>query len=186
LGRAIAKISDLHTPDDPKTTFTVGTIQGGTSVNTIAANATMVIDMRSTSQDELLKLEEKVLSIIDQAKEEENKRWNQDLITVDVQLVGKRPAGSQPADAPIVQAAMAASIALGFDAILGEPSSTDANVPISLGIPAVTLGGGGKFGGAHTLEEYFDPTDAFYGVQKIFLTILGLVGVDQVSDPILK
>jgi len=186
LGRAIAKISDLHTPDDPKTTFTVGTIQGGTSVNTIAANATMVIDMRSTSQDELLKLEEKVLSIIDQAKEEENKRWNQDLITVDVQLVGKRPAGSQPADAPIVQAAMAASIALGFDAILGEPSSTDANVPISLGIPAVTLGGGGKFGGAHTLGEYFDPTDAFYGVQKIFLTILGLVGVDQVSDPILK
>lgn len=186
LGRAIALISEIQTPAHPKTTFNVGTITGGTSVNTIAQHANMVIDMRSTDHDELLKLEKQVLSIIEQAKVEENKRWNKEVITVDVELVGNRPAGSQPADALIVQAALAATQAIGFEARLDEPSSTDSNVPISLGIPAVTLGGGGKFGGAHTLEEYFDPTDAYYGVQKIFLTILGLVGVEQVSDPILS
>ncbi|GAA0372249.1 M20/M25/M40 family metallo-hydrolase [Bacillus horti] len=186
LGRAISKISDVNTPNKPRTTFTVGTIEGGTSVNTIAAEATMLVDMRSTSQEELLKLEGQVLSFIEQAKDEENKRWEGiEGITVELKLVGDRPAGSQPADAPIVQAAMASSQALGFEAILGEPSSTDSNVPISLGIPAVTLGGGGKFGGAHTLGEYFDPTDAHYGVQKILLTILGLVGVEGVSNPIL-
>lgn len=186
LGRAIALISEIQTPTHPKTTFNVGTITGGTSVNTIAQHANMVIDMRSTDHDELLKLEKQVLSIIEQAKVEENKRWNKEVINVDVELVGKRPAGSQPADALIVQAALASTQAVGFEARLDEPSSTDSNVPISLGIPAVTLGGGGKFGGAHTLEEYFDPTDAFYGVQKIFLTILGLVGVEKVSDPILS
>lgn len=185
LGRAIALISEIQTPTFPKTTFNVGTIAGGTSVNTIAQHANMVIDMRSTDHDELLRLEKQVLAFIEQAKMEENKRWNKEVITVDVELVGNRPAGSQPADALIVQAALAATEAVGFEARLDEPSSTDSNVPISLGIPAVTLGGGGKFGGAHTLEEYFDPTDAYYGVQKIFLTILGLVGVEKVSNPIL-
>ncbi|WP_170006156.1 M20/M25/M40 family metallo-hydrolase [Bacillus fonticola] len=186
LGRAIAQISKLETPEDPKTTFTVGTIHGGTSVNTIAANANMVLDLRSTSQEELLRLEETVLAIVKQASEEENKRWDRDVISVNIELVGDRPAGSQPKDAPIVQAALAATSAIGFTPELGEPISTDSNVPISLGIPAVTLGGGGDFGGAHTLEEFFDPKDAYYGIQKIFLTMIGLVGVDQVSEPILS
>lgn len=187
LGRAISLISDIQTPAEPKTTFNVGLISGGTSVNTIAAEASMLVDLRSTSAEELSKLEAQVLALIEQAREEENQRWNrEEKITVELELVGNRPAGSQPADAPIVQAAMAASTALGFEAILGEPSSTDSNVPISLGIPAVTLGGGGKFGGAHTLEEYFDPTDAHYGVQKIFLTMLSLVGVAGVCEPVLK
>ncbi|MDQ0256849.1 acetylornithine deacetylase/succinyl-diaminopimelate desuccinylase-like protein [Evansella vedderi] len=186
LGRAVAKISELETPSDPKTTFTVGTIEGGTSVNTIAAKANMVMDLRSTSQEELLKLEDRVLKMIQQAAEEENKRWDSEGIAVEIQQVGDRPAGSQPADSIIVQTALASTKAVGFEPSLGSPSSTDSNVPISLGIPAVTLGGGGEFGGAHTLEEYFDPTDAYYGPQQVLLTVLGLVGVEGVSEPLLE
>ncbi|WP_316568220.1 M20/M25/M40 family metallo-hydrolase [Neobacillus sp. YIM B06451] len=185
LGRAIAGISDIETPAEPKTTFTVGTINGGTSVNTISASADMLLDLRSVSPDALAEVEEKALGIVREAAEAENRRWDTDSIRVDIKLVGDRPAGSQPEDSRIVQAAMAASSALGFDPILNGPVSTDSNVPISLDIPAVTLGGGGAFGGCHTLEEYYEPTGAFQGVQNIFLTILGLVGVEGVSQPLL-
>jgi tripeptide aminopeptidase len=186
LGRAIAKISDLQVPENPKTTFNVGTINGGTSVNTIAASASMVLDMRSTSNEELIKLEKQVIEILHKAAAEENQRWGKNSIEVELELVGDRPTGSQAEEAVIVQSALAAARALGFEPKLNQPSSTDSNVPISLGIPAVTLGGGGAFGGCHTLQEYFDPKDAHFGVQKILLTILGLVGVKSVTVPLLK
>lgn len=186
MGRAIATISDLPVPDSPKTTFTIGTVSGGTSVNTIAATADMMIDIRSNSEEELLKLEEEILRCVHTAVDEENNRWNQTAITVKIELVGNRPAGTQPADATIIQAAMASSQAIGFEPALDDPSSTDANVPISLGIPAVTLGGGGGCGGMHTLEEFFDPTDAYLGVQNALLTVLGLVGVQGVAVPLLS
>jgi tripeptide aminopeptidase len=186
LGRAIALISEIRVSKNPKTTFNVGTISGGTSVNTIAANASMVIDMRSTSHEELFKLEEDVIGLLHQAAAEENKRWGENSIKVELELVGDRPAGSQSADAVIVQSAIAAARVLGFEPVLNQPSSTDSNVPIGLGVPAVTLGGGGNFGGCHTLEEFFDPKDAHFGVQKILLTILGLVGISAVTEPLLK
>ncbi|MCT8137822.1 M20/M25/M40 family metallo-hydrolase [Anaerobacillus sp. CMMVII] len=185
LGRAVAMISQLETPSDPKTTFNVGTINGGTSVNTIAAEANMVIDLRSTSQKELLNLEENALKIIHQAAADENKRWDSEDLQVEITQVGDRPAGSQPMDAMIVQAAVAATKAIGFEPILDAPNSTDSNVPISFGIPAVTLGGGGDFGGIHTLKEFFDPTNAYYGPQQILLTLLGLVGMEGVSEPLI-
>ncbi|WP_059173940.1 M20/M25/M40 family metallo-hydrolase [Bacillus sp. FJAT-27445] len=186
LGRAIAGIGDLETPAEPKTTFTVGTITGGTSVNTISASAEMLLDLRSVSPDALAELEEKAMGIVREAADAENKRWDTDAIRVEINLVGDRPAGSQPKDSMIVQAAMASSTALGFEPELGGPISTDSNVPISLGIPAVTLGGGGGVGGCHTLEEYYEPAGAYKGVQNIFLTILGLVGMDRVSQPLLR
>lgn len=188
LGRAISKIGDIQTPSDPKTTFTVGTISGGTSVNTIAEEASMAVDLRSTSMEELLKLEEKVLSILKEAAEEENNRWNSDKTSIEVtyELVGNRPAGSQSSHAPIVSSSIEAGKVLGLTPKLSPAISTDSNVPISLGIPAVTLGGGGICGGAHTLDEYFDPTDAYLGPQYVFLTILGLVGVKNIASPILK
>jgi tripeptide aminopeptidase len=185
LGRAIAMISEIRVSDNPKTTFNVGTISGGTSVNTIAASASMVLDMRSTSHEELVKLEEKVVGLLHQAVTDENNRWGKEAIKVELELVGDRPAGSQSADAIVVQSSMAAASALGFEPKLNQPSSTDSNVPIGLGIPAVTLGGGGNFGGCHTLQEFFDPKDAHFGVQKIFLTILGLVGLNKVTEPLL-
>jgi tripeptide aminopeptidase len=185
LGRAVAAISDIEVPSSPKTTFTVGEIRGGTSVNTIAADASMMIDMRSNSMEELANLEKQLLPCIHEAVGRENQRWASDVLTVDVKLVGDRPAGGQPADAPIVQAALGATMALGFTPGLDEAMSTDSNVPISLGIPAVTLGGGGSPAGMHTLLESFDPLNAHYGVQRSFLTVIGLVGVDGLTAPLL-
>ena len=185
LGRAIALIADLKTPIMPKTTFNVGTIKGGTSVNTIAQTAEMMIDLRSTSEHELLQVEENVLSILYQVAELENKRWGNKAVQVEVKLVGERPAGSQSTDSVLVQAACAAANALGFTPELDAPSSTDSNIAISLGIPAVTLGGGGDFGGVHTLNEYFDSKDAYFGIQKILLTVLGLVGLHGYINPLL-
>jgi tripeptide aminopeptidase len=185
LGRAIARIADLKTPQDPKTTFTVGTVRGGTSVNSIAAEASLQMDMRSNSEKELLELEARFLDIVKGAAAEENARWGSDKMTVQIKLVGDRPAGSQPPDAVIVQAAWASTEAVGQKPNLGEAGSTDSNLPISLGIPAITVGGGGKDGGTHSPGEWFDPAAAYLGPQRIFLTIIGLVGMEGVSQPLL-
>lgn len=189
MGRAIAKISDLTVPKTPKTTFTVGTVSGGTSVNAIAGLAKMEIDMRSNGNASLLEIESKVLAAIKQATDEENTRWEPkpaDRIVAEIKLVGDRPGGSPSPDQPIVQISALATTAIGEKQLLTDASSTDSNLPISLGIPAVTLGGGGKSSGAHSLNESFDPTDAYLGPQKIFLTALGLVGVESVAVPALQ
>ncbi len=186
MGRAIAKISDLTTPKDPKTTFTVGVVGGGTSVNSIAAEAKMLVDMRSNRIKELLDLEAQLLDIVRKAADEETARWGGDKITVQIKLVGDRPAGIQSTDSPLVQAIWFSTQAIGLKPELGEPSSTDSNLPISLGIPAITVGGGGKDDNNHAPNEWFDPTDAYLGPQRLFLTILGVVGVDGVSEPLLS
>lgn len=186
LGRAVAGISTLETPTDPKTTYNVGVISGGTSVNTISEWGKMIIDLRSNSEEELMKLEAKVLEIVRQAAVDENSfRAKEDEVTVNIELVGNRPAGSQSDEAVIVQLSMAAARELGFEPTLDGASSTDSNVPINLGIPAVTLGGGGDAGGFHTLNEFYDPTDGHYGAQKILLTILGLLGCGKTIEPLL-
>lgn len=178
LGRAIAAISDIAVSEEPKTTFTVGTVSGGTSINTIAEDAEMVLDMRSSSPEALLALEKRALECIRQAVHAENERWGcAAAIRADIVQVGDRPAGSQPAAAAIVQAAAAAAQVLGLVPTLEGASSTDSNVPISLGIPAVTLGGGGESGGIHTLNESFNPAGAYEGPQRIFLTMLALSGL---------
>ncbi len=185
LGRAIAKIAELKTPQDPKTTFTVGVISGGTSVNSIAAEARMQMDMRSNRMKELLEVEAQFLEAVKAAAAEENARWGSDKITVDIKLVGDRPAGDQSKDAVIVQAAWASAAAVGLKPFLRGAGSTDSNQPISLGIPAVTLNGGGKSENNHSPSESFDPTDAYLGPQRIFLMILGLVGVEGINEPLL-
>ena len=186
LGRAIAKIGDVQTPSQPKTTFTVGTITGGTSVNSIAADASMLLDLRSASEAELKKLETEVLALLQVAADEENARWGSNAIRVEIKLVGDRPAGQQSPDLPIVQAAWAASEAVVVPPEFGPASSTDANLPMSLGIPAIRLCGGGAEGNNHSLDEWYDPANAYRGPQKIFLTLLGLVGVAGVSQPLLE
>ena len=185
LGRAIAKIGDVETPSQPKTTFTVGTITGGTSVNSIAAEATMLLDMRSADDAELKKLETKVLGLLEEAAAEENARWNSSSIKVESKLVGDRPAGQQDPAAAIVQAAWAATEAVGMTPEFGPASSTDANLPMSLGIPSIRLCGGGAEGNNHSLDEWYDPTEGYRGAQKLFMTLLGLVGVDGLSEPLL-
>ncbi|MFD1037341.1 M20/M25/M40 family metallo-hydrolase [Virgibacillus byunsanensis] len=185
LGRAIATISDLQTKADPKTTFTVGEVWGGTSVNAIAQEAGMTVDLRSNDQEELDKMEEQFLQMIDKAVEAENVRWDSNKIKAELNKFGNRPPASQSKDAPIVQAAYGA-----IEEIVGQPSltgavSTDANYPMSLGIPSITIGLGGKAGSAHTLQEWYDPTSAYVGVQKDFLTLVGLVGVEGITEPLL-
>ncbi|WP_339285026.1 M20/M25/M40 family metallo-hydrolase [Oceanobacillus sp. FSL K6-3682] len=185
LGRAIAAIADLETKTDPKTTFSVGPIEGGSSVNAISEQASMEVDLRSNSMEELIELDKKFLAIVEEACQKENERWGKNSMTVEVEKFGNRPPASQSKEAPIVQALAEAIKGVGKEPVYGEPVSTDANYPMSLGIPAVTSGLGGKAGGTHTLKEWFDPEDAYLAVQKHFLFILSLVGVDGLTTPIL-
>ncbi|MES2533225.1 MAG: M20/M25/M40 family metallo-hydrolase [Pseudomonadota bacterium] len=184
MGRAIAKIGDIRTPTFPKTTFTVGTVGGGTSVNTIAPDARMAVDIRSDEMGPLLETEKQILAAIDAGVAEENKRWGVDTLSVTTKLIGDRPGGRTPSDSVIVEAATRANSAFGQKTLLSG-ASTDANVPMSLGIPAIIIGGGGKTGGFHALSEWIDLTDAWKGAQNSLVTVLGLVGVDGVSTPLL-
>jgi acetylornithine deacetylase/succinyl-diaminopimelate desuccinylase-like protein len=186
MGRAIAKISDLQTPSDPKTTFTVGTVKGGTSVNAIAAEARMAVDMRSDSTEELLKLEARLLDLVNQAVAEENARWKSDKLLVEIKLIGDRPAGIVATDSPVVQATQRAVTALTrAPRVTFAGSSTDSNLAMSLGIPAVTIGGGGEGGNWHSRNEWYRPADAYLGPQSALLTTLVLAGLDGVTKPAL-
>src|SRR5260370_30093935 len=145
------KTSDWQPPADPKTTFTVGTVSGGTSVNAIAGDARMAVDMRSNSTEELLKLEARLLDLVKQAVAEENARWKSDKMTVEIKLIGDRPAGIVALDSPIVQATQrAVTILTRAPRVTFAGSSTHSNLPMSLGIPAVTIGGGGEGGNRHS------------------------------------
>jgi acetylornithine deacetylase/succinyl-diaminopimelate desuccinylase-like protein len=187
MGRAVAKISELQTPADPKTTFTVGTVVGGTSVNAIAAEARMAVDMRSDSTEELLKLEARLLDLVKQAVTEENARWKTDKMTVEIKLIGDRPAGIVAMDSPIVQATQrAVSVITRAPRVTFAGSSTDSNLAMSLGIPAVTIGGGGEGGNWHSRNEWYRPVDAWFGPQNALLTMLVLSGLDGVTKPALQ
>lgn len=184
MGRAIAKIADIKTPSFPKTTFTVGLVSGGTSVNTIAPDARMAVDIRSDDMTALLDTEKKVIASIDEAVAEENKRWNVSTLSATTKLIGDRPGGRTGSDSVIVEAAVRANSAFGHKTLLSG-ASTDANVPMSLGIPAIIIGSGGKTGGFHALSEWIDVTDGWKGAQNALVTVLGLVGVQGVSEPLL-
>jgi tripeptide aminopeptidase len=174
LGRAMAKISDLQVPREPKTTFNVGRVGGGTSVNSIAFDAWMEVDMRSADQAALTAVDANFHKAVDTALAEENERWsNNGRLTVDKQLVGNRPAGLGGMDTPIVQAAVSVTRALGVDPSVDE-GSTDSNIPISLGIPAVTVDGGGTGRGAHSLDESFDTTNSWQGTARALLLAIAL------------
>jgi acetylornithine deacetylase/succinyl-diaminopimelate desuccinylase-like protein len=174
LGRAIAKIADFQVPKEPKTTFNVGRIGGGTSVNSIAYEAWMEVDMRSADDASLQSVDAKFHKAVEQALAEENERWGgQGRLTVVNDLVGDRPAGNTPEGSPIVQAAVSVTRALGLPVGL-DTGSTDSNIPMSLHIPAVTIDGGGRGSGAHSLGESFDSTDSWKGTQRAVLLAVAL------------
>jgi acetylornithine deacetylase/succinyl-diaminopimelate desuccinylase-like protein len=186
MGRAIAKISDIRTPAESGTTFTIGIVEGGQSVNAIAAQASFLVDMRSSQREAMLNLERTVLGLIESAVADENKRWKSDKITFELQSVGDRPAGVTPQNAIIVQAARraVAAVAGSIDTQL-VVSSTDANIAMSRGIPAVTIGGGGEGGDAHTTGEWYKPTESHLGPQSALLLVLALSGLEGVTQPML-
>jgi len=173
LGRAIAQIADFQVPEIPKTTFNVGRIGGGTSVNSIAYEAWMEVDMRSADPASLASVDAKFQKAVDDALAAENERWSHGRLEVERKLVGDRPAGVTPESSAIVQAALSVGRALGLPARLGQ-GSTDSNIPMSLGIPAVTIGGGGSTSGTHSLSEAFDSTDSWKGTQRALLLAIAL------------
>ena len=187
LGRAVAEIAELRTPAEPKTTFTVGTVTGGTSVNAIAAEARMTVDMRSNSTEELLKLEARLLDVVQKAVADENKRWGSDQLNVEIKLIGDRPAGVVAEDSPIALASQRAVMTLTrAPRVTFAGSSTDSNLAMSLGIPAVTIGGGGEGGNWHSRNEWYRPVDAWLGPQHALLAAVVLTGLDGVTQPLLK
>jgi acetylornithine deacetylase/succinyl-diaminopimelate desuccinylase-like protein len=174
LGRAVARISEFQVPRTPRVTFNVGRIGGGTSVNSIPAEAWMEVDLRSSDQEALAAIDAKFQQAVDAAVADENRRWGgARTIWADKILVGDRPAGVTPMNSAIVEAAQAAAEVLGLPAGFGE-GSTDANVPTSLGVPAITIGAGGRGADVHAITETFDPTDAWKGTQHALLVTVAL------------
>ena len=180
LGRAITKLASYPVPFEPRTTFNVGRIEGGNSVNAIPQEATMDVDLRSASSEELLKLDAFFRRAVREAADDENalRRNGGRPLQVTVEMIGERPGGETAADTPLVKLACEATEAVGSVPQLNQ-ASTDSNYPISLGIPAVTLGGGGRSANSHTLEEWYDPRGRDAGLKRALLVILGTVGVQR-------
>jgi acetylornithine deacetylase/succinyl-diaminopimelate desuccinylase-like protein len=174
MGRAIAKIDAFEVPAKPKTTFNVGRVGGGTSVNAIPFEAWMEVDMRSSDKDSLETLNSKYKAAVDAAVEEENKRWKgRGPVSVSNELVGYRPAGETAPDSAIVKTAIEVNKLFGASTDLRE-GSTDSNVPMNLGIPAITIGGGGQGSAAHALDESFNTKDSYLGTQRGILLAITL------------
>ena len=178
LGRAVSKLAGYPLPLEPRTTFNVGRIEGGTTVNAIPEKASMDVDLRSGAEGELRRLDSFFRRAVRQAADEENanRRPGDPLLELKVDLLGERPSGETPPDSPLVELAVEATKVLGIEPRLDQ-SSTDSNLPISLGIPAITLGAGGTSGSSHTLAEWYDPTDRDLGLKRALLVVLGVVGV---------
>lgn len=185
MGRAISAISDLQAPTEPKTTFTVAIASGGTAINAIAEKAQLQLDIRSESATALAALEEKIMAAADRAGVEEGKRWGAEPVRVERTLLGDRPAGAGSSDNPVASAWSGAWVALGQRAPTPIAGSTDANVPMGLGIPAITASGGGLADKAHSLDEWYEPVNAWLGPQGLLLTSLALVGIEGGPKPLL-
>jgi len=177
LGRAVSRLVSYPAPKDPRTTFNVGRIEGGTSVNAIPGRAFMEVDLRSAAEAELQRLDAFFRRAVRDAVDEENgkRRAGEALLKLKLDLMGERPTGETPVDSPLVEIAVEATKLLGFEPRLDQ-SSTDSNLPISLGIPAITLGAGGTSGASHTLDEWYDPRNRDLGLKRGLLVALGVVG----------
>ena len=183
LGRAIARLVNYPAPKEPRTTFNIGRIEGGESVNAIPADARMEVDLRSADDDELRRLDAYFRRGLTEAVDEENRgaRPGDTPLHLQLDLIGTRPTGKTPSDSYLVELAEAATRAVGFEPKL-EQASTDSNVPIALGIPAITLGAGGQAGLSHTLAEWYEPKGRDKGLKRALLVMLGVAGVATVSD----
>ena len=180
MAGVVQALSRLEVPSEPRTTFCASVLGGGTSINAIPNEVWVEVDLRSESKVELDRLDANLRAFIVEAVAEENARGDitAGQITADIKRIGNRPAGSTDHGTRIVQAALAALPAFGFTP-KAEASSTDANIPMSLGVPAIRLGSGGTGGRAHSLEEWIDvePTLSLRGLSAGLATILGTVGM---------
>ena len=187
LARAIETFTATPVPTTPKTTFNIGVIRGGTSVNSIPESASMKVDIRSTSMAEMERLEQSLRLALNRAVEDETMAAEMRSlraeaaspgVSCEVVAIGNRPAGELPPGARILQVIRAVDAQLN-NAAQVQRASTDANIPLSLGLEAIAIGGGGSGGGAHTLQEWFDTNGRELGLKRILLTLLALAGVGE-------
>lgn len=179
MGATVVEMNRIRTPAAPKTTYMTSVVGGGTSVNSIPDAIWLEVDMRSESRDELAKLDGRFLEIVNAAVDQENatRATSAGKISAEVKLIGERPTGATREDAVIVQMTAAAARAAGYAPVLGA-SSTDSNIPISLGIPAVTIGSGGSGGRAHSVEEWIDVSkpESLKGMAVGLAALLAMAG----------
>ncbi|HUO26372.1 MAG TPA: M20/M25/M40 family metallo-hydrolase [Candidatus Aquilonibacter sp.] len=186
LSRAIDTFTATPVPSTPKTTFNIGLIRGGTSVNSIPESASMKVDIRSTSMAEMERLEQSLRLALNRAVEDETLAAEMKSsaqkrpagVSCEVVVIGSRPAGELPTSARILHVIRAVDVQLN-NAAQVQRASTDANIPLSLGLEAIAIGGGGSGGGAHTLQEWFDSNGRELGLKRILLTMLALAGVGE-------
>lgn len=184
LARAIERFSQVRVSAVPKTTFNIGVIRGGTSVNSIPESASMRVDIRSTSSTEIDRLEAALRAALDQALGAErqarpgNSAPKTSPITYEAVVIGSRPAGELDGNARILRVIRAVDSHLQNSSQV-QRASTDANIPLSLGREAAAIGGGGAGGGAHTLQEWFDCSGRELALQRILLSLLALAGANR-------
>jgi len=179
LASGLSVLAEMALPDDPRTTLNLGTIRGGTSVNSIPERVRARIDCRSTSAEQLLRMEVAVYRAVEDAVERVNQmakhRGAKGALNFTVEKIGDRPAAHLPADSPLLEMLRAVDRHLGLrtDLRLG---STDANIPLARGIPALSMGAGGSGGGAHTLAEWYSDKDREIGLKRVLLLTLAMTG----------
>lgn len=180
LAEVIRQLVEYPLPRQPRTSLTVGRIEGGQSVNAIPQSASMDVDIRSTSSAVLDRISEYVKRVVAQAVRQENARCaaTGTRLSYHIHCLGDRPTGETSPDTDIIRVAQEASRLLGIEPQL-EWASTDANIPISLGIPAIAMGAGGNAGNPHTLDEWYDATNRELGLKRALLVILALAGVPE-------
>jgi acetylornithine deacetylase/succinyl-diaminopimelate desuccinylase-like protein len=170
----VALFAETRLESTPKSSFNVGLIDGGSSVNAIAQAARAKVDIRSESNEKMAELVDTLSAAVDRARDVENLRASGGKVTGKVKEIGSRPAAALAEGAAILQYIRAVDAHLGIRSHL-DCSSTDANIPLSLGIPAIAVGGGGTGGGAHTTQEWYLPEGRDLGLKRIFLTLLLLL-----------
>lgn len=173
LARAVARFSAAPAPNEPKTSTNVGVIRGGTSVNSIPEAASMRVDIRSAAGEEVDRLEQALREAVQQAVAE----TGADKLKAEIKAIGSRPAAELNAKARLLQMVQAVDTQLGNNSRLHR-ASTDANIPIALGLEALALGAGGAGGGAHTMHEWYDATHREFGLKRIALTVMTLAGTE--------
>jgi acetylornithine deacetylase/succinyl-diaminopimelate desuccinylase-like protein len=171
LCRAVAMFAEARLDSGPKSSVNVGLIEGGSGVNAIAQSARAKVDIRSESNGRMDDLVELLNSSVETARDQENQRASGPRVTVKTREIGSRPAAALSENAPILQYVRAVDAHLGIRSRV-DCSSTDANIPLSMGIPAVAIGAGGVGGGAHTSGEWYSPEGRDLGLKRILLTLL--------------
>jgi len=181
LIRGSMRFINTKVPVNPRTTFNIGQIEGGTSVNSVPYAARIKVDIRSESEEELGRLEsalrESIAAGVRDEMEPPRDRYK-GALEWKVELLGSRPGGELAADSPLLAALRAADESIGNQSRL-ERSSTDANIPLAMGIEAISIGAGGSGGGAHSLQEWYDPAGREAGLKRALLTILGVSGIAE-------